>query len=156
FRDERLDFEAPEDRVVGVWRGPDGVPAPEVEGLVRDALEHPLDFPPLRQAVIPGDRVVIPLDPELSEAAAVLGAICRTLQAAGVEAGSIRVLSAGPARPGLVEALPPGVAWEVHEPDDRSQIAYLAATEQGRRIYLNRHLTDADCVVAVGRLGYDP
>src|SRR5262249_28739127 len=28
--------------------------------------------------------------------------------------------------------------------------------QQGRRIYLNRHLTDADVVLPVGRLGYDP
>ena len=35
-------------------------------------------------------------------------------------------------------------------------MAYLAATKQGRRIYLNRLLTDADVVIPVGRLGYDP
>ena len=35
-------------------------------------------------------------------------------------------------------------------------LAYLAATKEGRRIYLNRLLTDADVVIPVGRLGYDP
>ncbi len=44
----------------------------------------------------------------------------------------------------------------VHDPDDRAQIAYLASTKEGRRVYLNRLLTDADVVVPVGRLGYDP
>ncbi len=44
----------------------------------------------------------------------------------------------------------------VHDPRDRSQLAYLAATKEGRRIYLNRLLTDADVVIPVGRLGYDP
>lgn len=35
-------------------------------------------------------------------------------------------------------------------------MAYLAATKAGRRIYVNRALTDADVVIPVGRLGYDP
>ena len=35
-------------------------------------------------------------------------------------------------------------------------MAYLASTAGGRRVYLNRHLTDADLVVPVGRLGPDP
>src|SRR4051794_35176565 len=98
FRDERLEFEVPDDRLVGVWHGPPGIPDAEVKGRVLEALEHPLGYPPLRQAVVPGDRVVIPLDPDLPAAAApVVAAICETLQAAGVEAGSIQVLSSGPA-----------------------------------------------------------
>ena len=44
----------------------------------------------------------------------------------------------------------------VHDPDDRSQLAYLATTKEGRRVYLSRHLTDADLVVPVGRIGFDP
>ena len=35
-------------------------------------------------------------------------------------------------------------------------LAYLATTKEGRRIYLSRHLTDADVVVPVGRVGFDP
>jgi hypothetical protein len=35
-------------------------------------------------------------------------------------------------------------------------MAYLASTPQGRRVYLNRLLTDADFVLPIGRLGYDP
>ena len=51
--------------------------------------------------------------------------------------------------------LPEGVTWLVHDPDDRTRIAYLASTSEGRRIYLNRQLTDADLVVPIGTLGYD-
>jgi lactate racemase len=156
FHDERFDLEVPEDRLVGAWHGPTGVVGDEVGASVRDALEHPRGFPPLRQAVVPGDRVVIPWDPDIPEAGRVLGAVCDVLTGAGVEAHSIRVLAAGAPRPGWDEDLPPGVAGSSHEPDDRSQLAYLASTAQGRRVYLNRHLTDADCVVPVGLLGYDP
>ena len=34
--------------------------------------------------------------------------------------------------------MPGGVALAVHAPDDRTQMAYLAATSDGRRVYLNR------------------
>ena len=55
----------------------------------------------------------------------------------------------------LALALPEGVALAIHNPADRKQLAYLASTSEGRRVYLNRLLTDADVVVPVGRLGYD-
>src|SRR5690606_33190636 len=35
-------------------------------------------------------------------------------------------------------------------------LGYLASTKAGRRIYLNRALTEADVVVPVGALGFDP
>ncbi len=155
FADERIDFEVAEDRLLGAWRGPAGVPTAEVEGRVLEALEHPIEFPPLRQAVVPGDRVVIPFDPEVPEDEHVLAAVCETLRGSGVEVGSILVLATGPGRSGWQEALPAGVASAVHDPDDRGRLAYLASTAQGRRVYLNRHLTDADFVLPVGRLGDD-
>ena len=43
-----------------------------------------------------------------------------------------------------------------HDPADRSRMAYLSSTKEGRRVYLNRHVTDADVVIPVGRVGYDP
>ena len=51
--------------------------------------------------------------------------------------------------------LPKNVSWRVHDPEDRSKIAYLASTSEGRRVYLSRYLTDADIVIPIGNLGYD-
>jgi lactate racemase len=155
YGEERIDFEIPADRVVGVWRGPMAVPSADVKALVREALESPIQYPPLRQAVVPGDRVVIPIDPEVPEAALILAAVCETLQAAGVTAGDIEVLASSPPAPGWVAALPAGVSSAVHEPDLRAQLAYLASTPEGHRIYLNRTVTDADYVIPIGALGYD-
>ena len=156
FQNERLDLEVPEERLVAEWHGPAGVALGDVRGLLLDALEHPREYPPLRQAVVPGDRVVIAFDAEPIETGAVLGAVCQVLQGAGVAADAIEVLVAPGGRGDLASELPRGVRLIVHDPEDRAQMAYLASTEEGRRIYLNRHLTDADIVVPVGRLGYDP
>ena len=45
---------------------------------------------------------------------------------------------------------------EVHQPGDRRRLSYLAATKDGRRIYLNRTLIDADQAVVLTGRGYDP
>src|SRR4051812_45603845 len=80
FGDEWLALEVPDDRLVARWEGPAGSPSADVERLVAEALEHPHDYPPLRQAVVPGDRVVIAFDAEVPQPRAVLEAVCGTLR----------------------------------------------------------------------------
>ena len=157
FDQERLELEVPEERLVADWHGPAGVAPEDVLRLVHEALESPRQYPPLRQAVVPGDHVVVALDPEVPEAGGVLAAVCGTLVHAGVDGASITVLTPeGPdPRATLQGAFPEGMLWVGHDPDDRDKLAYLATTSQGRRVYLNRLLTDADVVIPVGVLGYD-
>ncbi len=149
FQDERIEFDIDGDRLVGHWSGPSHQDGLEPAELARHAFEAPSDFPPLARAVVPGDRVVVPLDPSTPEAPTILRALAEALRPAEID--GITVVSTAPEPP----ALPEGVTWRVHDPDDRTQIAYLANTQDGRRIYLNRHLTDADIVVPIGTLGFD-
>ncbi len=155
YQDERLDFELPAEHVVASWIGPPGLEAPRGVEALRDALERPLDYPPLRQIVVPGDRLVIAFDQTILPARGFLEAITQTLDQAGVGPENITVVAPRDGN-GLEGAIPSGVTLVVHDPDERGELAYLATTKQGRRIYLNRHLTDADVVVPVARLGYDP
>jgi hypothetical protein len=152
FQNDRLEMDVPEERLVGRWDGPNAVPSADPRALVLEALERPRDYPALRQAVVPGDQVAIAFDPLVSAAAELLAAVFQVLERAGVEAEAITVVA--PREPGVV--LPPGVALEVHDPEDRTHLAYLATTREDQRVYLNRHLTDADLVLPLGRLGYDP
>jgi hypothetical protein len=156
FQDESLEFEVPSEQVVSSWRGPAGIDPAEVVRAVGDALENPRGFPPLRQIVVPGDRVTVALDPTVPESGLILEVLRAILEEAGVEPGGLTVLS--PAIPGgTLLPVSAGVGQHlVHDPDDRAEIAYLASTKEGRRVYLNRLLTDADVVVPVGRLAYDP
>ena len=156
FQDESVDLDLPEGRLVTAWRGPAGVAASEVPGLVLHALENPVGYPPLRQAVVPGDRVVIALGADVPEAPSVLAAVCRVLESAGIDRDSITVLTDPDAPADFARSMPPGVNTVRHDPDDRPQLAYLASTAEDRRVYLNRLLTDADFVLPVGGLGYDP
>src|SRR4051812_22318759 len=59
FQDERLDFNLPDDRLVGHRGAGEVATGRDVAAMAREALESPIDFPPLTRAVVPGDRVVI-------------------------------------------------------------------------------------------------
>ncbi len=156
FQDESLEIELREEQLVGAWNGPVGDDGAAVAAAVRSALENPREFPPLRQMVVPGDRVAIALDASIGGAEQVLEALLSVLQGAGIEDGSVTVLLPAPGTFAIEGRLPPGAVPIVHDSTDRTAIAYLATTKQGRRVYLSRHLTDADVVIPVGRLGYDP
>jgi len=155
FRDQSLELELPDEQLVAAWGGPSGK-APEAPAeMVRAALEASRDYPSLRQSIVPGDRVAIALDPETPDLGTVVATIAETLRMAGVDGESLTVLLPSKGGPELVGALPPGATLAVHDPDDRAQLAYLATTKEGRRIYLNKHLADADFVLPVGRIGFD-
>jgi nickel-dependent lactate racemase len=82
----------------------------------------------------------------------------QTLASAGLAADGITILRS----PGDLQSsaedpcglLDPGVAERVsvqtHDPANRRNLAYLAASEAGEPIFLNRMLTDADVVLSVG------
>jgi nickel-dependent lactate racemase len=62
-------------------------------------------------------------------------------------------------QPRLRESLPDAfrhLTVEYHDPEDRKRLSYLATTRQGRRIYLNRAVVDADQIVVLSGRRYDP
>ncbi len=156
FQAEQFELELPDEMLVGLWKGPAGLSGEAAVAAVRHALEHPLDFPPVRQAVVPGDRVIIALDSSLGVVGPVLSVLVDLLCQSGVEPGDVTVVASPGNGASLPGQLPQGIGLELHDPTDQRRLAYLATTNGGRRIYLNRHVTDADVVIPVGRLGYDP
>jgi nickel-dependent lactate racemase len=95
------------------------------------------------------------------QAATVVRATVEALLTAGVQADGIAVLESDDApddEPAelLLEGLPDTVARAItllrHDPDDREELAYLAATEHGDPVLLNRAIHDADLVLPIGCL----
>ncbi len=156
FGGESLEVDIPDEKVVATWRGPSAGDLSRPDDAVRNALESPRDFPPLKQLVVPGDRVVVAVDSTIGDVASVLDPLHKILVEAGIEPTDVTVLSTAPGSRAMERALPAGATLAVHDPNDRAGLAYLSATKQGRRIYLSRLLTDADVVIPVGRLGSDP
>src|SRR5262249_53907908 len=133
FHAEEIGFDVPDERVVGKWRGPEGLRPTEIALAVERAIERPLEFPALRQAVVPGAQVVIGWDASRGHDAATT-VLCHILVQGGVDAESIHILTVEQPENGWNDGLPPGITWSVHDPTDATQLAYLANTPQGRRI----------------------
>jgi nickel-dependent lactate racemase len=157
---EHVELDMPEERLVAVHQEPEAPPLDDPVAAVREALEHPVDFPPLRRALTPDDHVAVVVDPHLPHLAQLLTAVLEHITGAGVSPEAVTLLCPPTENgAGWREQLPVQyrlVRVEVHDPTDRRLLSYLATTKQGRRLYLNRTAVDADQLVVLSRCGYDP
>jgi nickel-dependent lactate racemase len=159
-----VDLEIEESRIRGVFAGPAASPDPR--HLLRAALESPVVFPPLEQAVIPDDRVVLVLDRDVPCSSIIVAEVWERLQERGIQPEALMVLqpsdlSAGPPvdpRSELPTTVRDKVAWHVHQsvPEEEGGVHYLATTAAGERIYLAGEVLDADVIISIGRIGFDP
>ena len=149
------------DRLVARREAPEQLET--LESSIRDVLATPLDFPPLEQAVIPGDHIVIALDADTPAADMILAAIWDVLALRDVEPGDVLVLQPRSSQPGATadprSALPEDVAeritWQIHDPDEAEGGQYLATSSSGERVYLAGELIAADLVIPVGPVAFD-
>jgi nickel-dependent lactate racemase len=160
-RDSTFGCQIESSRVVGAHLAPTALS--DVRGEIAQALARPLDFPAFEQCVYPGDRVVLVLDRATPCADELIAEVCAVLERRQVTLGDVTILQPGafqgitpldPRR--LVNASHTQPVWHVHDPADERSCSYLASTAAGERLYLSRELLDADLVVAIGSLGYDP
>jgi nickel-dependent lactate racemase len=146
--------------VVGV---PRGQPLADVGLAVGESLRAPIDYPNLEQCMTPGDRVVIALDRGLPRMAQITAAVVDALIRAGVDPDGITVLQSqadrdagvGDPRRLLSQPLRSRINRIIHNPDERKDLAYLAANKDGEAILINRALHEADVVLPVGCLRGD-
>ncbi len=155
---QRLEFRVAEaDRVACPSSPP---PLSDPAAAVRVALEAPYGFPPLRRALTPDDHLAIVVDEHLPQLVALLTPLLEHITEAGVAPERITLLcppsaSRQPWLEDLSEAFEE-VRLEVHDPTDRRRLSYLATTREGKRLYLNRTVVDADQVVVLSGRRYDP
>jgi len=132
----------------------------EPKDALKAALENPLEYPPLAQCVTPGDRIVLALDHGVPRAGELAAAVIEELLAAGVGADGISILladedlraSGNDPREFLAEPLRERITLTIHDPSDTERMAYLAATDSGEPVVINRSLHDADLILPIGCL----
>jgi len=136
---------------------------PNPPEAIRAALRQPLDFPPLARSVVPGDRVVIALDRLTPQGPQLIAELWRELASAGVTPEQLLILQPTALdgsrltdpRSELPAEIRSTVAWKIHDATNSEQIAYLANTTNGERVYLARELVEADLVLTVGEVAFD-
>jgi nickel-dependent lactate racemase len=160
YGQEWLECEVQDAKLIGSRTAQPIQPLPDLAAAVRAALETPIHFPPLRRALTPDDRVTIVVDQRLPQLVELLIPILEHIAEAHVAPADITLLCPpSSSQQQWLEDLPErfqDVHCQVHAPDDRKQLSYLATTKGGRRLYLNRTVVDADQVVVLSGRRYDP
>ncbi|HJZ90122.1 MAG TPA: lactate racemase domain-containing protein [Gemmataceae bacterium] len=134
-------------------------PVADVRAAVAEALEHPVRFEAFRRALTPDDRIALVVDESLPHLAELIAGVLEYLASTGIPPSAVTAISPPGASQQWVNELPDTMAdlqTEVHRPGDRQRLSYLAATKEGRRVYLNRTLVDADQSIILTGRGYDP
>ena len=155
----RLDW--PENVLVAECGTPAQEPLTDPISGVAAALAEPLDYPPLRRAMTPADRVVLALGQGVPRADEVVAAAIGCLIRSGVDPAGVTVLrtqqDAARGLPDPFRLLPAPLGRQVtlatHDPRNQEGLAYLAASDRGNAILLNRAIVDADVVLPIGCLG---
>ena len=129
--------------------------------LLRAAMERPIGLgAPMSRAVTPDDSVVILVDESTPALAELIVSLLQNLAEAHVQLGNVTLLvPAGSRQQPWLDDLPDELAdihVEVHEPENRDKVAYLATTKAERRVYLNRKIVEADLLIVLSRRGFDP
>lgn len=118
---------------------------------VKLAVDSPIEFPPLKHALVEGDTIAIAADPETPELRKVLAGLIEYLREAGADDITVVTVDDGVQTESPIQ----GANVELHRPDDQDSLSYLAASKEGEPIYVNRTLFDADLVLAVGPVRFD-
>lgn len=135
------------------FSGPAPTAGVDAVTAVKQAVDAPIEFPPLQHALVAGDKIAIAADPETPQLREVLAGLVQYLVESGASPGDIAIVTAND---GVQQEKPiQGVAVHLHQPDVQDSLSYLAASKEGEAIYVNRMLFDADMVLSVGPLRFD-
>src|SRR5690606_25699762 len=122
---------------------------PDPRRAMREALERPEDFPPIHDAIVPGDSITIAVDPNLPSLIECVSGVLDAI--ASDQFSRIDVLVGEDASTQTMQRLTVAVGDQatvhLHNPESQESLGYLAADESADPIYLNRLLLEADVVV---------
>ena len=157
---QHAELEVLDKNLVPFHRAAIAAPLVDPVRVMRDALQNPLDYPPLWRALTPDDHIAVAVDEGMPRFAELLVVLLEHVSQAGVQPDAVTLLCMPPSsgQPWIDDLADEfqDVRIEVHQPADRRKLAYLATTKQGHRVYLNRTAVDADQLVVLTRRGYDP
>lgn len=131
---------------------------------LKNAFQSPLGLPPLQQCVVAGDRITIVVDPETPQLVDAISRVWEQFQIGDVSDLHFTLLfpadNSSDNWKMIIDAIPVHVRNQlviaIYDPNDESQRGYLATSAAGERIYLANHVIDADLIITIGVIGFDP
>lgn len=157
--DSTCQFDVPDESIVADCSWTNSVPLDDPAAAVSVALDDPIDFPPLHQAIVSGDRIAVALSPHVPQASAIVAGVLQSLLRTCVELDTIQlVVSCQTSKSdlkALEDSVPAGVEIVIHDPSNRQSLAFLTSSRLGNAIYVNRTLHEADVVLPIGCVRLD-
>lgn len=157
-----LEIDLPAASILGDFSSPRGTPLDDPAAAVAAAVSDPLEFPRLQDATIPGDRVVLAIDRGVPRMPAVVAGVIHALVEGGADPADIGIVlavgkdeeSEDPAAD-FTETVRDAITVTRHDAIDRETLSYLAASRDGKPIYFNRQIGEADVVIPISTLRLD-
>jgi nickel-dependent lactate racemase len=159
-------FAIPESQLLYELVGRDRKAPADLAAAYRHALDHPIDSPPLKELIRPGDKVVITVSDVTrgwQRNADTLPLLLQYLNERGVSDDQVTVIIAvGAHRQNtgaeFVELCSEGVCRRVrvvnHDAWDKANMVYLGRTSRGTEVSVNRLVAEADKVILTGGVIY--
>lgn len=172
YGDGRMEVQVPDSATV-VYAGKTFTDPPEVDPweATRQALEHPLGFPPLRQLAKPSDKVVLAFPDRVKGGAhnkahrkVAIPLVLKTLHEAGVKKENISLLCAvGLHRHNTLEELYWYLGKEtvdqfypdrlfMHDGADPAGVLDFGADAMGNAVTCNKRIAEADLPIVIGHV----
>ncbi len=134
-----------------------------LSNLISAALAAPIGLPELHRCIIPGDRVVLVVDPQTPALPELLASLHEELLRVPEPGLSLGLLLPpdpqdnhwASVRDELPLHLRESASFVCHDPGDLAGNSYIASTEDGQRIYLDNEIAEADLLITVGTICFD-
>ncbi len=153
--DSEVTLEIPEENLLADCGRPMSEPIDDPAAAVAAGLISPLEFPAFAECVLPDDRLAIVLDDELPQVAELAVGVVQAAIDAKIDPTGITLVCgnssmASEVATSIKSVTGHGIDVKVHDPTDRDELAYLGVSAEGKSIYINRTIVDAEFVLPVG------
>lgn len=164
-----LSFQVAEESLLHVHGqdAPQNLTLAQLPQAVFDALEHPIEFPPLRECLLDSDHLVIPIAPGIPHAETILRSVLEyvfgtspehqplhvtILRTRSDEAAGIPSFDAilPHETPFSEDALRKKITIRTHHPDKKEEMALLGVDETNETLVIHREMFDAEFVLPIG------
>lgn len=155
---DTIELEVERESVIHHFELPPEIRVPAID--VKRALDEPLDFPPVSQAIVPGDKITIAVDGNVPLIGPILDGLWSQFEKREITPPDVTIVhgqsvSGGDPRVFARNPACREFRYVVHNAGEENRCHYLATTTKGDRVYLAKELTDADFMLSVGCMGND-
>ncbi|KAI4453238.1 lactate racemase n-terminal domain [Holotrichia oblita] len=166
LKEKECQVSLPQEKIIEEIEGRSAPAIKDIPGAVKEALNNPIDSPPLKEVVNPGDKTVIIVS-DITRAWGrfdkFLPTLLDELNQAGIPDQDIEIIIAlgnhrthTPAEDKITcgQEVCERVKIYHHNSKDSEKLVYTGTTSRGTECYLNKKVAEADKIILTGMISY--